>query len=234
MKLAFIIPAKNEEKRIANCILSVHRAMEGFVDYEIIVVDNDSTDKTKFLANLEGAYVVSCPFDNIAKVRNFGAKHSSGDWLVFVDADSSISKELLSLIDWSDRCIGGGSKLIVEEDSLMARIICSLWNTLCHKKKWFTGSFIFVDKFWFERIKGFDEKLYICEDIDFSNKLNFYAQDFKKLTQYIEFAGVKTSARKLSLFTFREHFEFWLDVLLNFNSVITSRSRCFLWYNIRR
>src|SRR5277367_5421597 len=63
---------------------------------ELIVCDNNSTDRTAELARAAGATVVFEPINQIARARNKGAEAATGDWLVFVDADSHPSKELFA------------------------------------------------------------------------------------------------------------------------------------------
>src|ERR1700746_1981800 len=92
MKLSVIIPAFNEEKFITGCVEKVLRALEANrtndLTAEVIVVDNNSTDRTAELARAAGATVVFEPVNQIARARNSGAAAATGDWLIFVDADS--------------------------------------------------------------------------------------------------------------------------------------------------
>lgn len=88
MKLSAIIITKNAEDLIADCIDSVL-----FCD-EIIVVDNNSTDRTIDLAKHLGAKVVSFPADNFSELRNFGLKKAKGKWVLYIDADERVSQEL--------------------------------------------------------------------------------------------------------------------------------------------
>jgi len=54
----------------------------------MIVCDNNSTDRTAEIARAAGAIVVYEPVNQIARRRNCGAAAATGDWLIFVDADS--------------------------------------------------------------------------------------------------------------------------------------------------
>ncbi|NQZ74996.1 MAG: glycosyltransferase [Ekhidna sp.] len=88
MKLSFIIPALNEEKHITQT-LQQFQALEGHFDFEIIVADGDSTDKTRDIAETMGANVyVENIVRNIAAGRNLGAKKAQGDLLIFCDCDT--------------------------------------------------------------------------------------------------------------------------------------------------
>src|SRR2546423_2646806 len=75
---------------------------------ELMVCDNNSTDRTGELARAAGATAVFEPLNQIARARNAGARAASGDWLVFVHADSSptprLFPEVLAVIE-SGKCI---------------------------------------------------------------------------------------------------------------------------------
>lgn len=84
-----IIIAKNEEEMIADCLRSV-----SFCD-EIIVIDGGSRDNTAEVAKKYGARVVNFSTDDFSKARNFGLKHAKSDWLLYIDADERVSRELM-------------------------------------------------------------------------------------------------------------------------------------------
>src|SRR6516225_4395542 len=105
MRISIIIPAFNEERLIASTLASLQEGMEelsrrGF-ENELIVCDNNSTDRTAEIARSAGAKVVFEPINQIARARNRGAAAATGDWLIFVDADSHPSAELFA--DVADR-----------------------------------------------------------------------------------------------------------------------------------
>ncbi|MCR4263911.1 MAG: glycosyltransferase family 2 protein, partial [Candidatus Roizmanbacteria bacterium] len=88
MRLSALIITKNEETLIADCITSV-----SFCD-EIIVLDSESTDSTIDVAQKLGARVIRKKFTNYADQRTAVLKHAKGDWVLYVDADERVSKEL--------------------------------------------------------------------------------------------------------------------------------------------
>src|SRR5262245_52596787 len=92
MKVSIVVPACNEEKLLGTTPQSIGeaaRAFAGFgMDWELIVCDNNSTDRTAELARAAGARVVFEPINQIGRARNAGAAAASGDWLLFIDADS--------------------------------------------------------------------------------------------------------------------------------------------------
>src|SRR5689334_23582957 len=115
LKISFVIPAFNEERLIGETLHHVKQGAEALENRgwscEIIVCDNNSTDRTAEIARATGATVVFEPINQIARARNRGAAAATGDWLVFVDADSHPSKELFADVVAqikSGRCLAGG------------------------------------------------------------------------------------------------------------------------------
>ena len=90
MKISFIIPAYNEEKYISRCLESVIlEAKRSSFDYEVIVVNNASSDKTKEVAlSFSEVIVVDEPRKGISNARQAGLSASRGDLIVNFDADS--------------------------------------------------------------------------------------------------------------------------------------------------
>ena len=92
-----MVPAFNEEQLIEASLRSIRAAMAAFDragwESELIVCDNNSTDRTADIARAMGATVVFEPINQISRARNAGAAAASGGWLVFVDADSQPSVE---------------------------------------------------------------------------------------------------------------------------------------------
>lgn len=83
-----VVLTKNEEGNISDCIDSLK-----FCD-EIIVIDDNSTDKTTSIAEINGARVMKRALnDDFAKQRNFALRAAKRDWVLFIDADESVSKD---------------------------------------------------------------------------------------------------------------------------------------------
>jgi glycosyltransferase involved in cell wall biosynthesis len=89
MQISIIIPALDEEKRIGKVVKQFSK-VKG--DFEVIVADGGSNDKTVEIAKKEGAKVYSNIRENqnIAKNRNLGAKKAKGEILIFCDADTKL------------------------------------------------------------------------------------------------------------------------------------------------
>ena len=88
MKLTAIVPVKNEEQFIENCLRSV-----GFAD-EVLVLDSGSSDKTISIAKKMGARVVEYEWQGFRYAHDYGATLAKGEWLLYVDADERVSKKL--------------------------------------------------------------------------------------------------------------------------------------------
>ena len=100
-RLSILLLTKNEEARLAPCLDSVRWADE------VVVVDGESTDRTRDIAHAVGATVVNRPFSgSFAQERNAGLDAATGDWVLQMDADDAVSPELRAAIE---RVLVGGS-----------------------------------------------------------------------------------------------------------------------------
>src|SRR5579859_5446361 len=94
--ISFIVPAHNEEAWVGRCISAIRGAMESVREpYEIIVVDDGSTDATASIAREHGARVIHGKHRQISATRNAGARQAAGDILFFVDADTLINAPVI-------------------------------------------------------------------------------------------------------------------------------------------
>ncbi len=108
MKISIVIPAFNEERLIEDTLASVREGMAELsrrgIESELIVCDNNSTDRTAEIARAAGAKVVFEPVNQIARARNCGAAAAGGDWLIFVDADSNPRQGIVRRSGGTDCC----------------------------------------------------------------------------------------------------------------------------------
>ncbi len=89
LELSVVILAKNEQARIKDCLESI----KGWAN-EIIIVDDGSTDATISIAKEYTKSIFSRQMDLEGKQRNFGASHASNDWILILDCDERMTKEL--------------------------------------------------------------------------------------------------------------------------------------------
>lgn len=207
MRLSIIIPAYNEEKLLPETLRRVRAAMERLEDEcESIVVDNESTDKTRKIAESYGAAVITESVKNIGAIRNTGAKAANGDVFVFFDADTFIPEDLLVVIDEKMRdtkCFGGAVAVDYERfERWTMRLYSSgwaFWGRVFNMKQ---GAAQFCRKDVFESLGGYDEKIYLGEDIEFYWRLTKYAKENGGTLNFIEEPKVKTSARRFDKMNF--------------------------------
>lgn len=241
MFVSVIVPAYNEERLLGESLRQVNAAMTAFArrgwQSELIVCDNNSTDRTPEVARAAGARVVFEPVNQIGRARNRGAQAADGDWLIFVDADSHPSAELFddvaAQID-SGRCLAGGCIIRLEDGYPAGNVITQLWNTTSRALRWVAGSFIFCETAAFRKLGGFNVELFASEEIELSKRLKQFARTDGRKVVILHRHPILTSARKLHLYTPREHFVFLAKTILRGGKTLTSREACHQWYDGRR
>lgn len=231
MKISVIVPAFNEEKLLDAALACIHEATQG-LDTELIVCDNNSTDRTAEIARQAGAKVVFEPVNQISRARNAGAAAASGDWLVFVDADSFPERALfadLAEAIASGRCIGGGATVRFDDADRLSRAAVAVWNAISRGMSWAAGSFVFCQAAAFRAIGGFSTELYASEEIDFSRRL-------KRLGRLaiLHRHPLRTSGRKVRLYSKREYFRLLCRIIFSGGRALKRREDCFAWYDGRR
>ncbi len=179
VKVSFIITTKNEEAYIKSTLLSI-LYQSAKVDKEIILVDACSTDKTVEIAKpLVDKLVIEK--SNIPQGKNIGAKISSGDILVFLNADVILEKNWLEkVLDYFNSKKAGAVHGLIKprENSLKAMVFVSLWNLLIFlssklRKVHTSGeSTLAVRREFFFKVGGFREDLAVFEDIDIGLRLS--------------------------------------------------------------
>jgi glycosyltransferase involved in cell wall biosynthesis len=241
LKISIVVPAFNEEKLIERSLQSIRDASSIFSrvgwEHEIIVCDNNSTDRTPELARAKGACVVFEPINQISRARNAGAAVAQGQWLVFVDADSFPSAELFAEVAaqiQSGQCIGGGVTVELDQSVRWATELTRVWNSLSRWRPWMAGSFIFCEARAFRELGGFSRELFVAEDIDFSKRLNQLSKMRRQQVIILHSHPLKTSARKIHLYSLREHLQFLLRSFLGLGKTFKNRKACTAWYDGRR
>ena len=204
MKITILIPAFNEEAYLPSTLHSIQAAVarlpaQAAADIEIIVVDNNSTDETTAVARRMGAVVLHEPVQSIARARNTGARHAGGDVLVFIDADVAIPQTLLSVIHatMSDSdCIGGGVDVEYRPQRFSMRLYLAAWRILARLTGMVQGAAQFCRVDAFEKIRGYDERTWIGEDVDFYWNLRRFAKTSRRTVRLIRSPCVRPSTRR--------------------------------------
>lgn len=242
MRISIVLPAFNEEKLIGATLHAVHAAREAFTSLgwisEVVVCDNNSTDRTGEIARAAGAKVVFEPVNQIARARNAGAAAATGDWLIFVDADSHVSRDLLADVAEVIRDgqhLAGGCTVRLDHAPWWAGLFLHGWTILSLCARWAAGSFIFVQADAFRAVGGFNQALYASEEIDLSQRLNRLARQRKlRLMRILTRHPLLTSGRKAHLYTPWEGLRFMLKTAFSLGRTLNSRDACPIWYDGRR
>jgi glycosyltransferase involved in cell wall biosynthesis len=210
MLISVIIPAFNEEGYLGETLASLNRAKTFLGDErgpqaEIIVVDNDSDDSTADVARALGATVARETQHNVAKVRNTGAKLSHGDVLVFVDADTIVPDKLLWRIveAMSDAtCFGGAVDTDYRPMKRMVKAYLRCWRILGKLTGMAQGATQFCRRDLLFALNGYDESLFMGEDVDFYWRLKRIAKRQNGCVVFIEDLRVVPSARRFDQWRF--------------------------------
>lgn len=183
MKISVIIPTYNEEENIGECLDSL--STQTYKDYEVIVIDDGSTDKTLSIINSKKVKVYSQEHLGAGSARNLGSKHAKGEILVFVDADMIVSQNYIEeisipIINYSSKGTFTTNEVVLNYDNIWAKLYN--WEYVKEKTKFRIPSnhpktakvFRAILKSEFDRVGGYDEVGY-GEDWTLSKKLGYNA-----------------------------------------------------------
>ncbi|RRJ34213.1 glycosyltransferase [Halocatena pleomorpha] len=92
--VSFVIPTYNERTTLPATLRSID-ALTTTIPYEVLVVDGGSTDATRAVAQKHGVTVYHCDGTDVGPSRHIGATHAAGEWLAFIDADTTVSPTYL-------------------------------------------------------------------------------------------------------------------------------------------
>jgi len=176
--ISVIVPAYNEEAFIGKCIASLEKQSLAREDYEIIVSDSSSTDRTLEIAERHSVKIVKCKKRSAGFARNAGARKARGKTLAFIDADTVASRQWLEGVkeglEKNIACTGPIRAL--ERDSLLLSAYFRWWSfqsklTVKLGFPVFPGFNFAVSRNAFEKAGGFLTKNITTEDFDLSLKL---------------------------------------------------------------
>jgi len=233
--VSIIIPAFNEEALLPRTLESVKEALLATgIEAEVIVVDNNSTDRTGDVARDLGARVVFEPVNQIARARNAGGKAASGEFLVFVDADTTLPGETLRqalvALESGTCCVGGALIAGDREWKGFSAWLVKMWTQISRESQFAAGSFVFCLRDGFLEVGGFDESVYAGEEIWFAKRMKRWGKRRGLGFHLVEDPPVITSARKGEMFGSGQLFLQFLIVVL-FPWATRSRRMCWVWYH---
>jgi glycosyltransferase involved in cell wall biosynthesis len=181
-KISIVIPALNEEKFLPNLLLSLTRQTN--MDFEVVVVDGSSKDATRevaqsFSSKLPKLKVIVSEKAGISLQRNIGEKAAGGEWLIFIDADSTVLPYFIERIDWfiNDQkpmffttWLRPDSELPF--DALFTLVVNSVveGSVVVHRSL-APGPLTIVRRDVFELVDGYDETVTFGEDYDITQRI---------------------------------------------------------------
>ena len=242
MRVSVVIPAFNEEKLLPASLAAIRTAAAAFErrgwTWECVVCDNNSTDGTAACARAAGATVVFEPVNQIGRARDAGARVATGEWLVFIDADSTPSVALFAAIAEQiaeGRALGGGSTVELEPGTpRYARFVCGVWNLCSRVAGWAAGSCVWVEAAAFRAAGGFGTEYYAGEEVFLSRRLKALARPSRRRFVILARSPLRTSSRKLKLYTLTEAARFFLRMLFTAGRAAKRPEHCEIWYDGRR
>jgi glycosyltransferase involved in cell wall biosynthesis len=203
VKFSILIPAHNEERFIGACFESIRTAAKPYPgEVEVIVALNRCTDRTGEIARGNGARLAREDAKCMAKIRNAAARLATGDIIVTIDADSTMSANALTEVDRllsSGKYIGGGTAIKPERSSLGIVVSVLAISTVLWRVRIAAGMFWCYRKD-FEAVRGFNEDFISAEDIDFAMRLKSYGEAHGKRFGKMTRAHITTSCRKFDRF----------------------------------
>lgn len=234
--VSFIVPAHDEQRLIADTLDAIHAAVRGAGSvighgYEIIVVDDASTDRTAEIAIEHHARVVHVAHRQIAATRNAGAREARGDFLFFIEADTLIHPAYVRAAMTAMRggAAGGGAGVkLLGQARLHERIGQTL---MIHAFRWIgitPGCSLFCTRAAFDAVGGFDETYYAGEDVAMGRALARHGR------LVILKEVVMTSGRKLRTHSLGEQLRLLARFLWRGRRMLRSRRELGLWYGDRR
>jgi glycosyltransferase involved in cell wall biosynthesis len=231
---SIVLPAYNEEALLGATLGALRQAMAAVpLRGEVVVCDNNSTDRTPSVARAAGARVVFEEKNQISRARNAGARAARGRFLVFVDADTLVPGPLLRdalLALASGRACGGGAAVEMEGvTTALARRMVRLWNAVSRGRRLAAGSFVFVLREAFDAVGGFSERVYASEEIWLSRAVKRWGRERGLPFVVLRDHPVLTSGRKARWYPTPVVLAVAVGILVC-PLLLRSRRFCWLWY----
>lgn len=230
--VSFIIPAHNEERLLARTLTAIADAARSLaLPFEIVVVDDASTDRTGAVAQEHGARVIEVRHRQIAATRNEGARAASGEMLVFVDADTTVDEAVVrsAVAAMREGAAGGGCAFrFGGRLPLFARVLQAVAVPLYRAAGLASGCFLFCTRRAFWATGGFDERMFGAEEAAMSRALRRQGR-FVILRE-----PVTTSGRKFRTHTAREILGVMARLAITGTRSARRREGLDVWYGEQR
>lgn len=197
---SIIIPTLNEEKNLEKLLSSIEK--QDCKNYEVIIIDSFSKDKTKDVA-LEFKRKIPIKFiqkqnKTVSQARNSGAREAKGDFLIFFDADVEMGENHF-ISDIESKIKNFNLNVLTvwnrAKQGIKGKIIFGLMNLAMsffqNIKPSANGPCIIVEKSYFERVNGFNEEIVFGEDIDLITKLVKAKAKFKVFSKPVLYVSTR-------------------------------------------
>lgn len=226
--VSVIIPALNEEAILPATLDAVNTAIQAAqsdsISTEVLVVDNGSTDRTSDIARARGVRVIKAEQRNVAAARNAGARAAFGDILIFVDADTHWPTPVFRRILETMRrpgCIGGAVHAEHRPAKRLIRHYLVLWKLIGNMFQMAQGATQFCTSAGFNSIGGYDESIFMGEDVEFYSRLRAFARSNGRHVMFVQGEVVVPSSRKF------DTWPVWKTILVTnpLTCLLFSRSR---------
>ena len=228
--ISFIVPAYNEEAVLPGTLRAIHSAAASY-EYEIVLVNDGSTDATAAVGEQSGARVISIERRQIAAARNAGARAARGDVFIFVDADTRVRPEHVrgSLDALRNGFVGGGSRLAFDgEIPPWGKVMFHVFSILYFGLNLGAGAFLFTTRENFFAVGGFDEIYFVGEEV-------FFTVALKRLGKFTLLREPAiTSGRKLRMYSGWKISGGLFSVLFGGPRGVMSRKKLDMWYGGER
>ena len=195
--ISFIVPAHNEAAGLGRTLQAIQdSARTTGQPFEVIVVDDASTDATAEVARQWQATVLGVNHRQIAATRNSGGRAARGEQLLFVDADTTINPHVVAsaLRRMQAGAVGGGAPArFADAVPLYARLLIWWLGVFMRLAGLAGGAFMFCTRAAFQATGGFDERLFGAEDAAFSSALKRKGR-FVVLSEHVLTSGRRVRA----------------------------------------
>lgn len=239
--ISVVIPAYNEERALAENVPRIREALDASLEtsgaYEVIVCDNNSSDKTAAVAEQLGCTVVLESVNQISRARNKGAEAANGEWLLFIDADSWPSPELIADIVplLSDpNCIGCGATINVVDGPRWFKFALESKSWSMRTFKWCWGAFILCRRDAFTEVRGFPTDYFFFEELEFIKRLKRLARKRAQKLIILHKNRFNTSGRKATKYSFWTWMKFAITVVVSPRKAVRDKASANLWYDVDR
>lgn len=199
---SLVLPAYNEAPRLPQVFRHIALAREQFkgnaADIEVVLCNNASTDATAAVASSFDCRVVHESRRCISSVRNTGVRAARGSWVGCVDADTLVPPTAFNVIFEAiqdPKLVVGMTGARLDRDSPGIRLTTLLCLVPAILFQMDTGIVFFRKEDW-EAIGGYDESIFVAEDIDFLKRMGALGRRTARRRKRIHGAICRTSSRK--------------------------------------